>query len=67
MKGKKIPPEVAEEVKALSLVYSPKAISKKINLGLRTVYNILARKDSLVTLIANALFQMKLVKEVSLS
>ena len=46
MQGKKVPPELVEEVKALSLVYSPKAISEKVNLGLRTVYNILARKDS---------------------
>jgi len=46
MQGKKTPVEVIEEVKALSLVYSPKAICKKVNLGLRTVYNILARKDS---------------------
>jgi len=46
MQGKKVAPELAEEVKALSLVYSPKAICKKVNLGLRTVYNILARKDS---------------------
>ena len=46
MQGKKTPPELIEEVKALSLVYSPKAICGKVNLGLRTVYNILARKDS---------------------
>jgi len=46
MQGKKTPPELVEEVKALSLVYSPHAICKKVNLGLRTVYNILARKDS---------------------
>jgi len=46
MQGKKTPPEVIEGVKALSLVYDPKAIGEKVNLGLRTVYNILARKDS---------------------
>ena len=46
MQGKKTSPEVVEEIKSLSLVYSPKAISKKVNLGLRTVYNVLARKDS---------------------
>jgi len=46
MQGKKTPPELVEEVKALSLVYSPKAISEKVHLGLRTIYGILARKDS---------------------
>jgi len=46
MLGKKVPVEVVEEVKALSLVYSAKAISEKVHLGMRTVYNILAKKDS---------------------
>jgi len=46
MQGKKTPPELVEEVKALSLVYSAKAISEKVHLGLRTIYGILARKDS---------------------
>ena len=46
MQGKKVAPELAEEVNALSLVFSPRAISEKVSLGLRTVYNILAKKDS---------------------
>jgi len=46
MRGLKTPPEKVEEVKALSLVYSPKAICGKVGLSLRTVYDILRRKDS---------------------
>ena len=45
MQGKKTPPELVEEVKALSLVYSPQAICGRVNLGLRTVYNILSKRD----------------------
>ena len=46
MKGFKTPPEKVEEVKALSVVYSPKAICGKVGLSLRTVYTILRKKDS---------------------
>ena len=46
MKGFKTPPEKVEEVKALSLVHSPKAICGKVGLSLRTVYTILRKKDS---------------------
>ena len=46
MKGVKTTPEKVEEVKALSLVYSAKAICGKVGLSLRTVYSILAKKDS---------------------
>ncbi|GEM_PF-3135639 len=46
MRGKRTPPEKAEEVKALSLVYCPQAISAKVGLPLRTVYSILAKRDN---------------------
>ncbi len=46
MRGIKTTPEKVEEVKALSLVYSAKAICGKVGLSLRTVYAILAKKDS---------------------
>ena len=46
MRGKKTPPEKVEEIKALSLVYSPVAISEKVGVSVRTVHSILAKKDN---------------------
>jgi|TARA_B100002003_G_scaffold80142_1_gene74921 hypothetical protein len=46
MRGKKTSPEKVEEIKALSLVYSPPAISEKVGVSLRTIHSILAKKDN---------------------
>lgn len=46
MRGKKTSPEKVEEVKALSLVYSPDVISAKLAIPVRTVYDILKQTDS---------------------
>ena len=48
MRGKKTPPEKVEEIKALSLVFSPAAISEKVGVSLRTIHSILAKKDNSV-------------------
>jgi hypothetical protein len=45
MRGKKTSPEKIEEIKALSLVYSPATVAEKSVVSLRTVYEILKRKD----------------------
>lgn len=45
MRGKKTSPEKYEEIKALSLVYPPAIISERVGVPLRTVYDILRRKD----------------------
>lgn len=45
MRGKKTSPQQIEEIKALSLVYSPATISEKSKVSLRTVYEVLKRKD----------------------
>lgn len=47
MRGKKTSDEKIEEIKALSLVYSPATISAKTGVSLRTVYEVLKRKDDL--------------------
>jgi len=46
MRGKKTSPETAEEIKALSIIYSPQAVAAKLQVPLRTVYAILAKKDN---------------------
>lgn len=46
MKGKKTPPEKIEEIKALSLVYSPPTIAEKVGISVRTVYELLRQKGS---------------------
>lgn len=46
MRGKKTSPEKIEEIKALSLVYSPATIAEKTEVSLRTVYEVLKQKDS---------------------
>ena len=46
MRGTRTPPEKIEAIKALSLVYSPQAISDKEGVSLRTVYKYLAKKDN---------------------
>ena len=46
MRGKKTSPEITEEIKALSLIYSPQTVSEKISVPLRTVYSVLAKKDN---------------------
>jgi len=46
MRGKKTSPEITEEIKALSLIYSPQTISEKLQIPLRTCYAILAKKDN---------------------
>ena len=46
MRGKKTSAEQIEEIKALSLVYSPAMIAEKTKVSLRTVYSILAKNDS---------------------
>lgn len=44
--GKKTPPDKVEEIKALSVAFDPKTISKKTGIPLRTVYHILRTKQS---------------------
>ena len=46
MRGKKTSPEQIEEIKALSLVHSPAVIAEKTRVSLRTVYEVLKRKDN---------------------
>lgn len=46
MRGKKTSAEKIEEIKALSIVFEHKDISRKTGVSLRTVYAILARKDN---------------------
>jgi len=46
LRGKRTSPEKVEEVKALSLIYSPDAVSAKLSLPLRTVYSILSKRDN---------------------
>jgi len=46
MRGKRIPDENREEIKALSIVYNPRTIAEKIGVGLRTVYEVLKKPDS---------------------
>ena len=46
MRGKKTSPEQIEEIKALSLVYSSATIAQRTGVSLRTVYELLKRKDS---------------------
>lgn len=46
MRGKRTSPEKIEEIKALSLVYSPFTIAEKTGISLRTVYEVLKRKDN---------------------
>ena len=45
MRGRKTSPQQVEEIKALSLVYSPATIAEKTKVSLRTVYEVLKRKD----------------------
>lgn len=46
MRGKRTPPETIEEIKALSIAFDPQGIAEKTGIPLRTVYDILAKKDS---------------------
>jgi hypothetical protein len=46
MRGKRTSPEKTEEIKALSIIYDSKIISEKLNIPLRTVQSIIARKDN---------------------
>ena len=46
MRGKKTLPKQIEEIKALTLVYSPATIADKTGISLRTVYEVIKRKDS---------------------
>jgi hypothetical protein len=45
MRGKKTSPQQIEEIKALSLVYSPATVALKTGVSLRTIYEVLKRKD----------------------
>ncbi len=44
--GRRTPPEKIEEIKALSVAFDAKTISRKTGVPLRTVYDILQREDS---------------------
>jgi hypothetical protein len=45
VRGKKTTPAQIEEIKALSLIYSPATIAEKTNVSLRTVYEVIRKKD----------------------
>ena len=46
MRGKRTSPEKIEEIKALSIAFDPQRISIKTGVCLRTVYEVLKRKDN---------------------
>jgi len=46
LRGRKTSTEKAEEIKALSLIYTPQTISEKLQVPLRTCYAILAKRDN---------------------